>query len=247
MSLLPREHGAYGQCALPLVTAYAVAGLTRPSVLIGVAMAASLLAHEPMLVLLGRRGARDRRERRRPAAAWLAATSATAVSAAVAAAWLAPAGSRWSLAVPLVPALVLVVAVAANREKSASGEVSLALACSLAAVPVCVVSGASMAVAFGIGIAFAITFVSATLAVRVILRKARRGAGLAFMLLAAFAVFAMAVRGALPWTAAIAVAPALVTAAALALFPPSPVRLRTVGWTLASAAMTTAVLLVAGL
>jgi len=246
MSLLPREHGAYGQVALPLATAYAVAGFTWPSVLTGITMVAGFLVHEPMLVLLGRRGARERRERQRPAVVWLATTGATAVSAAVAAVWLAPVGSRWSFAVPLVPALVLVVAVAANREKRAWGEIALAVACSLAAVPACVVSGASMAVAFGVGIAFAITFVSATLAVRVILRRARSGAGLAFLMLAAFAVFAMAVHGVLPWTA-IAVAPALVTAAALALFPPPPARLRAVGWTLASAAMTTAVLLVAGL
>ena len=35
MALLPKEHGAYGQLAFPLVTAFAVAGVTMPALLHG--------------------------------------------------------------------------------------------------------------------------------------------------------------------------------------------------------------------
>ncbi len=59
MSLLPKEHGAYGQMAFPLATAFAVAGMNAPALLIGVAVLAGSLAHEPVLVLLGMRGTRE--------------------------------------------------------------------------------------------------------------------------------------------------------------------------------------------
>ena len=49
--MLPREHGAYGQLAFPLVTALVIAGVTLSGVLIAVAAIAGFLAHEPLLVL----------------------------------------------------------------------------------------------------------------------------------------------------------------------------------------------------
>ncbi len=53
MAFLPKEHGAYGQLAFPLVTALAVSGTSVPAGLIALAVVACFLAHEPLLVLLG--------------------------------------------------------------------------------------------------------------------------------------------------------------------------------------------------
>jgi hypothetical protein len=142
MTFLPREHGAYGQLAFPLLTAYAVAGVTSPALLVGGSAIAAFLAHEPLLVVAGRRGPRARREAGPRALRWLVATGGIAVAAGVAALMLAaPAARPWFL-LPLAPALVVAIALALDDEKSAAGELAVALAFSSLAVPVCVAAGA---------------------------------------------------------------------------------------------------------
>lgn len=163
ISLLPREHGAYGQLALPLVTSFAVAGITIPAALVGVAAVAAFLAHEPPLVLLGRRGVRARRNQSRSAGVWLAVTAASAAGAGLLAIWLVSSAVRWSLLLPLAPAVVLASAVGAKREKGVESEIPAALAFSLLAVPVCLAAGASAATALAISIPFASIFVTGTL------------------------------------------------------------------------------------
>jgi len=103
MSLLPKEHGAYGQLALPLVTSFAVAGVSTPAVLLGLAVVSGFLAHEPVVVLLGRRGARAKREQGRIAAVWLGVTAATTIGAGAAAFWAVSPSIRWSFILPLGP------------------------------------------------------------------------------------------------------------------------------------------------
>ena len=71
-TLLPREHGAYGQLSLPLVTALSVAGPSIAGLLVAVSAVAAFVAHEPASVLLGLRGARVRQELGRTATQWLA-------------------------------------------------------------------------------------------------------------------------------------------------------------------------------
>lgn len=258
MSLLPREHGAYGQMALPLVTSFAVAGLAAPAVLIGLAAVAGFLAHEPLLVLLGRRGVRTRREQWRPAAVWLAVASAIAVSAGLVAAWSVPPSIRWSFLLPLLPAAFLAAAIRAKREKDSQGEVAVALAFSLLAVPVCLAAGASVGTAFAVGIAFASIFVTGTLAVRVVVLEVRGGGDppaarstqitvLVLTTVAGVGLVATALRALLPWTTLIAAAPGLVAAAWIAVFPPAPAQLRTVGWTLVTTSAAAALILLAGL
>ena len=61
-SLLPHEHGAYGQVAMPLVCALA---LGRPGVaaaLLAAGAFAGFLSYEPLLVATGNRGKRARDE-----------------------------------------------------------------------------------------------------------------------------------------------------------------------------------------
>jgi len=70
----PKEHGAYGQLVFPLATAFAIAGATAPALLTAIAVTAAFLAHEPLIVLLGRRGVRARRDHFRRAAIWLTAS-----------------------------------------------------------------------------------------------------------------------------------------------------------------------------
>ena len=244
--------------AVPLLTAFAVAGASRASLLIGLAEVAGFLAHEPLLVLLGRRGVRARREDGRRAGWWFGASAATTVAAGLVALWQVPPGMRWSILLPLVPALVLGAAVSAKDEKTTRGELAAALAFSLAAVPVCLAAGAPVSTALAVGITFAVVFVADTLAVRSIVLavrgggdpRAARSARIAVLVLTVAAAVGLAVAGlraVLPWATLGAAAPGLAAAAWLAMLPPRPTQLRAVGWTLVGTSVIAALVLIARL
>ena len=256
MSLFPREHGAYGQMTFPLLTALAVAGVTPAAVLVVLAVVGAFLAHEPLLVLRGMRGVRARREQGRRAAVWLGVAGVTSVVAGLAAIALSPPAWRWTYLLPLIPAAWLVPAIASGREKTGRTEVAVALAFSLAAVPVSVAANAPPAVGFSIAIPFALLSVAATLAVRVIILRVRGGGNpraarltrlgaCAVAVVGGAAVAAGVVGDALPLRVMAALAPGVMIALGVALFPPPPARLRTVGWTLIAASVLTTVVLIA--
>jgi hypothetical protein len=258
VSMLPREHGAYGQLAFPLATALVVAGVTPPGLLIALAAVAGFLAHEPLLITLGRRGPRARRDHAARAARWLVVTSTLAVAAGGIAVWLAPPATRWSFMVPLVPATVLAGAVVLDREKSGAGEIAAAMAFSGVAIPVCLVAGAAVSTALSVGIAFGSLFAGSTLGVRIVILKVRGGgdpqqvrAARRLLLILTGGVFVGVVTAAtnavLPWTTLLAIGPGLLVALALAFRPPDPTRLRTVGWTLVGTSTAAALILMAAL
>jgi hypothetical protein len=244
--------------ALPLTTSLAVAGITAPAALIAVSVATGFLSHEPLLILLGHRGARATREQGRQAMWWAIVCVALTIGTGLFALALLPAGVRWSLLLPVVPALPLTLLIARKQEKSALAEVLVALAFSLAAVPVCLAAFAPPRAAFAVAIAFGAIFVTATLSVRVVVlrvrgggnpRAARATAATALISIAAITtgLVIAVVYGATPWATGAAAAPGLVVAARLALFPPPASQLRTVGWTLVATSAGAAVILISAL
>ena len=256
MSLLPREHGAYGQITFPLLTALAVAGVSTAGLLFIACVVAAFVAHEPATVLLGFRGPRARRELHQRARWWLgsclAVCAVTGLGALVA---IAP-PARWSFAVPALPALLLVSTTVRGREKSWLGEAAAAVAFSGAAVPVAMAAGASLTTAALVAIPFALFFVASTLAVRAVILRVRGGgdprassatrrAALSLCVVAAAALAVLGMTGALPLSILVAAAPGLLTAAVIAASPPSPTRLRTVGWTLVAMSVVTAAVVIA--
>lgn len=256
--MLPREHGAYGQLAFPVGTALVVAGATLPGALIALAAVAGFLAHEPLLVALGRRGPRVQRGHARRAVAWLLATGTIAVAAGGVALWLAPLGTGWSFLVPLLPTALLAGAVVSDREKTGAGEITAAVAFSCVAIPVCLVAGAALSTAASVAVAFASLFAGSILGVRVVILKVRGGgdprqvrATRRLLLMLTVCVSAglvtAATRAVLPWTTLLAIGPGLLVALALAFRPPAPARLRTVGWTLVSTSTAAALILIAAL
>jgi hypothetical protein len=255
VSLLPEEHGAYGQIALPLLTALVVAGISTPGLLVTTATVAGFLAHEPAVVLIGLRGPRARRELRRHAVQWLGCCVAVAAGAGLGALVTIDAASRWTLAVPLVPAFLLVVATIRGREKSWYGEAAAALAFAGAAVPVSIAAGATLRVAATVAIPFALLFVASTLAVRVVILRVRRGGDvraaratrLAALALAAVAIVALAVAAVIEARSSsilVASVPGLVTAAGIAAHPPAATSLRPLGWTLVAVSLVTGAIVV---
>ncbi|HKE85207.1 MAG TPA: YwiC-like family protein [Vicinamibacterales bacterium] len=256
--MLPREHGAYGQLAFPLITSFAVAGFSTAATLIGLSAVAAFLVHEPLLVLLGRRGVRAGRDHRRAAIGALGGAGIFAIGAGLIAGVVMPPPMRWSLVLPLIPAACFTIAIALGREKRALGEVAAALTFSFVSVPICLASGAPMRTALSVAGTFASIFVTATLAVRVVILRVRgggdprreratRAAVLMLALVIGVALLAALARHATSWPTLAAVAPGLVGAAWLSLLPPPPTRLRTVGWTLVTTSATAAAILIAGL
>jgi hypothetical protein len=258
VTMLPREHGVYGQVALPLLTALLVAGVSAASVTWTAAVVAVFAAHEPMLILLGRRGARLRRAQRLHAALAFAVAGVSAFSLALLAVALADPAIRWSFLVPCVPALIVAGALATGTEKDWLGEVSVALTFSLAAIPAVMTAGATPRTAWGLGLGFAVIFVAETLAVRSVVLRVRAGGNrraasltagaVMFLSLAATVGLAVAVsRQLLPTMLLGAVSPPLLVAMVIAARAPRATRLRAIGWSLVAVTTFAAALMVAAL
>lgn len=253
-SLLPREHGAWGQLALPLVTGLALGRPGAAALLLVVAVVLAFLAHEPLLVVLGQRGARAAAEdgvRARRALAIRVAAGAAAGAGGLA---LAPQAT-------LVPALLAAGLFAAagqlaffRLERTTGGELLVSAALAVCAAPVALAAGAPPRWAAAAAVTWLAAFAVATLPVRAILLHARTKGQVDRRPLAAVAITGLV--GAvlwsgshawIPWTAALAPLPVAALALALTVLPVRPQRLTAVGWSLAAASVATMLVLVLGL
>lgn len=255
-SPLPHEHGAYGQVGFPLLTALLAFGARGAALALAGVTVALFLLHEPLQQLLGVRGARARQQHGRAARAWVIALPLVALALLLVAHSVDATWWRWAL-VPLAALVPVILAIAAGREKSWWGEIAAAVAASSAAIPVAVAAGAPPREAAAVTVPFAVTFALATLAVRVVIARVRGGGdpvevrrlrtGLACIAGLAGVGLIVAVRAGLPSIALWVTAPGVLAAAALAARPPSPARLRTVGWGLVAISAAQVVLLAARL
>jgi hypothetical protein len=245
--LLPREHGAWGQLGVPLVTALASATPTVAAGAFAVAAGALFLSHEPLLVLLGHRGVRALREdgaraRRRFLGLVLLGASSGIVGLA-----MAP-RARAASSIPLLLALVVAAFIAHRSERSAAGEVVAAAALSSSGVPVMVASGIKLHEALWTWSVWGVGFALVTPAVRTVIAHARAPRTLSRRLLrllpASVGFVALSVSA--PAWSTWATLPFVFAAVALVLAPPAPRHLPRVGWALVVASLTAAtVLLVA--
>jgi hypothetical protein len=253
--MLPREHGAYGQLGFPLATALVVAGGSPAGLLIATAAIAAFLAHEPSEILLGHRGPRSLRDQGPRARVALGVCALAALAAGLGAVAALEPSAYWSLAVPLVPALLLSACTLTGREKTWYGEVTAAVAFSSVAVPIVVAGSGSMHQALTIAIPFALFSVLSTLAVRVVILRVRGGGDpvatdrtrrAVFTLsgLGVAALGALAAVSALPWTIPAAALPGVLAATIVAAFPPPPAKLKRLGWTLMGASLLTAAIVI---
>lgn len=252
--MFPKEHGAYGQLLFPLVTALAISRPRAVAWLLAASALCVFLSHEPLLVLLGQRGARAAREQRRLAAIWLVGFAAAATLCGVAAFALAASHVRIALVAPAALAVFLALGILTQREHTSAGEVLSALALSSLALPVALAGDAPPAAAVTSATVFAAAFVSATLCVRAVITATRRppaaGARVLAVVVAAASVSVLWVLVAggyaspsAPWAAL----PICSGGALLALRPPSARHLRTIGWSLVAASTITTAVLIATL
>jgi len=252
-SLLPHEHGAYGQVAMPLVCALA---LGRPGVaaaLLAAGAFAGFLSYEPLLVATGNRGKRARDEDGRRALRLAAGLLAGAVALAGAGFLLASPAARLASAVPPLLAVVIALLVRLEVERTVAGEVAVAVALSSAGLPVAVASGVAPGTAAAAWLAWCLGFAATTLAVEVVLARARAPArdpgpaAVAAVLLLQGTALALLAAGVVPPAVPAAVAPLALASLAVILLRVPARRLRVVGWTALAGSTAALAILLLGL
>ncbi|ABC80266.1 YwiC-like family protein [Anaeromyxobacter dehalogenans] len=252
-SMLPHEHGAWGQLAMPLLTALAIARPGAAAWLLTAAVVLAFVAHEPLLVVLGQRGRRAVAEDGARARRWLAALGGLAAATGIAGIALAPPVARLALLLPAALAALVGVLVWRRLEKTVAGEITVAAALASAGYAVALAAGAEHPAALAALLAWILAFGAATLAVQVILVRVRskgaadpgrRHAVLAGLL--AVAAVALSAAG-LPGALALATLPTALFSIVVCLVRVSPKRLRELGWALVGSSAVTLVILVVGL
>lgn len=235
-SLWPREHGAYGQLAVPLGVALASGRPGVAAIGLTAAALASFLAHEPALVLAGRRGARAQTENRRRAIRRLIVLGAVTALGATGVAHSVPVAVAAGVSVLLAIAVALLVRY--RVEKTLGGELLAASALAAAAVPVAIASGGTPAWAAWTWLGWSLGFAAVTSAVHITFPRGTRRNGRAAQLAGAAAVVAAVVLGVVGSPARASGLPLVVAALALVVVAPPARRLRQVGWALMTATVT---------
>ena len=245
-SLTPREHGAYGQLGFPLATSLLIGRPGAAAVALAVCAVLAFLAHEPLLVALGQRGSRVRREhgpRALRRLLWLGCGAAGALALGLRGAD----ETRWAaVGLALAVSVVALAFLVAGREKSVWGELVAALALVLGAVPVALAGGVPVLAAVHLGGVWGAFFTLTTLSVRSVTRKGDRRGPAALGAVVAVAGLASAAAGMWAWSGALALLPPAVASVWLAIRPPPAKALRQVGWALVAAGSATLGVLLLG-
>jgi hypothetical protein len=252
-SLLPHEHGAYGQLLFPIACGLSLGRPGAAAWLLSAGAVAGFLSYEPLLVLAGNRGARAR-DQHGPRARRLAAGLLAAAAALAGAGFLlaSPSARAVAVAPPLLAAVVALLA-RLRVERTPAGEVAVAVALSSAGFPVAVASGVAVGTAAAAWLAWCLGFAATTLAVEVVLTRARapardpgRRATAAVLLLQGVAAV-LALLRVVPPAVPAAVAPmALASLLVIGLRIPAR-RLKAVGWTAVAGSLAALAVLLAGL
>jgi hypothetical protein len=163
--LLPREHGAWVQLLLPAATALASGSRGVAPWLWTLTGLAAFLAHEPVRVALGHRGARLARDLGPAARRTAVVALGTAGASALVALFLHPIAAVWLLA-PLVAASVLTLVIAQRADRTLTGELVAAVCLPWVALPVAISAGVATRIALGQTAVWSLGFALLTLSVR---------------------------------------------------------------------------------
>jgi len=247
-SLWPREHGAYFQLAIPLLTACVLCGPSVPVIALALAACLAFLANEPLLVVLGHRG-RRMLESDGERARWRLALLATgAVGLGVAGLGLAPTPTMLAAAIIAAPVCALLGFAWRRAEHTIAGELIAAIAITGASLPVSVAGGLALERALAIWLAWSVGFGATVVAVHRVIARHKRGAApidrvLALVLIAT--VLAL-LGGAAAYAPLAIAAPLTALATLLVIAPPSAARLRAVGAVTVVVAVTSGAIAVLG-
>jgi hypothetical protein len=209
------------------------------------------LAHEGFVVLLGRRGARARREHARPAWRSVVIFGAAAAGGAAVAMTRLEAGAWTGLALAVALSALALSLTWLGRERTIGGELFAAVALSAWSVPTALAAGVSWRVALTIWGVWSVAFAVATCAVQVVIARSTRRSharaltgGLALSILAPAAAVLLARWGTAPAGTALTLLPSSLAALAVMAVPIPARRLRDIGWSFIAVSVATLGLMV---
>lgn len=258
--MIPREHGAYAELLFPMAAVFLAGGPTASAWLLAVAVVACFLANEPILVLFGQRGARTQREQRGPARRALFVFMLVAIVAGLPGLWLAPQLAQYTVGLPLLLGVTVMMMAVEGLERTVIGETMAAATLSSSAVPLGLAAGLSVFESSAVAMVWLIASLLATSGVRLVVADTRAKTDEAIgnvrakrvmLVLACIVVIGVGVaapfapRGSL-WilTAALPVA---IVVAGVAIARPTARSLRSIGWGLVGANLATLIAVVSAL
>lgn len=240
-SLLPREHGAYFQLGIPLITAYLRCAANLAMLELTAAAALAFLANEPLLVVLGHRGRRLYEQGGDRARLRLAVLVPSAIALALLGLVRAPWAAAAVAGIVAAPAVAVFTLAWRRAEHTCAGELLAAVALTGATAPVLVAGGMAPGAALAIWLGWSLGFAATVLAVRRVIarhkRQARAPRTLGWVLgpaLVAAAVGCAMVGERVPGIAI--AAPLAALAGVLVIAHPAATRLRAIGVAIAVAA-----------
>jgi YwiC-like protein len=238
-SLWPREHGAYFQLGIPLLTASLRHAPSMAMVALTLAAGLAFLANEPLLVVLGHRGSRMRDTEGRRARFRLAILAAGAAGLGGVGLALAPSGTILGAGLVAAPVAAMIALAWRRAQHTLVGEVIAAVALTGASVPVLAAGGTAPTAALAIWLGWSVGFASTVLAIHRVIARHKRPASSIDRVTAVGLVAILVASIAAAWTcAALAIAvPLTALAAILVIAPPAASRLRTVGVAIVSASI----------
>ena len=246
ISLKPKEHGAYAIVTIPMLTALITSGISLVGVAVVVTSLAGFFAHEPLLVTLGHRGGRVRRDApgARPRAIGLLLLSVLAGTTAM---WLGTPVVRITLVGCLLLAIASLTLAVARQHRTLGGQLFGVAGLSVPCVPILIAGGLSAQQSVLVWAVWLLGFVSTTLAVRGVIAAQKRqprtlhwtGLGLTTVAIAGPAWAGI-------WLP-LATLPMIAASWLLMAWPPPAKYLKRVGWTLVAGTIVTATIIVIGL
>lgn len=241
--LKPKEHGAYAILTIPSITALLSHGFSVAGVYVALAAGVGFFAHEPLMVMLGKRGARAQRlasEANRRCLVLLA----TAIVLGLIALGLAAQPARWGLLICLALAVISFAVSMRGWHRTLAGQLLGAAALSAPCFPIMLCVATSGPEALAIWSVWLIGFGATTTAVRSVIAAQKRQARLAHLLVL---LSLSAIVAGLPlqygyWP--LLTMPMLMASWWLYVNPPPVKHIRRIGWTLVAVTMITSVVMV---
>lgn len=238
--LKPKEHGAYAILGIPTLTALIVAGPTVAGICIVVAAFAGFLAHEPLLVKLGHRGARAQRTTPAATNRLIALLLLTTICGGIAFA-IGSVDVRLALVVCGVLAATSFSVAIAGVHRSLSGQLWGVVVLSAVCIPVLLAGGIGRSQAAETWVSWLIGFTATTMAVRGVIASQKRQSRLLHLgtlIVLTSAVAGLTIGG---FKLPIATLPMLAMSWYLQIAPPPAKQLKRVGWALVVGTLGTAV------
>jgi hypothetical protein len=246
--MVPREHGAYAELLFPIVSVFLGGFLTTSTWLLAIGAIAAFLANEPLLVLVGQRGTRMKREESAHAKRALLIFLLVAFGAGGAGLVLAPTVVQYAVGVPLLLGVGLMMLAVQGLERSMVGETVAAATLSSIAIPLGLSAGLDLTATLAVTLIWLVTSLLGTAVVRLTVARTKaktdqdlKGVRFKRVLLVFACVLVIAVGLAAPygsrlglWVLAAAV-PVAIVVLTIAVLRPTARRLRLMGWSLVAA------------